>query len=292
MGYTYSFMDNAEYTASDVNTALSQFVTAGIEDPFEDGVPYNATKLNDIVYAVSSAGVVPSTDTSCKCSIDTGNKTVHIAQGTAFFADGRRITFDAAGETLEYTEGVKQYVYLKSTPSENRCYPICSVEQPSGDAVILAEIGADATLTDKRVYARGKLPGYQSNVDTVMHVNDSIVLNVTSEGGSNYGPEEYVIYLGTNNYKKLLYQSQFNLAIYDIETGMVFGFYYDGSSSRMMSSGSAMYTQIEETYGSGSKRGIISFAKDGTNLILTVSGYNSWSDRQKTLTVPIIFTLF
>ena len=163
MSYTFTFMDNATYGASDVNGALALLVTSGIADPFTDGVPYNASKLNEIVHGMALPGVVPETDATCKCTIDTDAKTVHIAPGTAFFNDGSRITFDIEGETLPYTEGVKQYVYLLAAPEENRNYPVCSAAEPSGDYVMLAEISADGTLTDKRTYAKGKVPGYQSD---------------------------------------------------------------------------------------------------------------------------------
>lgn len=133
MPYTSTFHDNAVYGASDVNAALAQLVTSGIADPFTDGVPYNAKKLNGIIYAVSSAGVVPATDSSCKCTVDKAARTVRISAGTAFFDDGSRITFDMEGETLPYTPGREQYVYLRAAPEENRCYPVCSAAEPSGD---------------------------------------------------------------------------------------------------------------------------------------------------------------
>lgn len=195
MSYTFTFMDNATYGASDVNAALAQLVTSGIADPFTDGVPYNASKLNEIVHGMALPGVVPETDTTCKCTIDTDAKTVHIAAGTAFFNDGSRITFDIEGETLPYTEGVKQYVYLLAAPEENRNYPVCSAAEPSGDYVMLAEISADGTLTDKRTYAKGKVPGYQSDYN----MGKKIVQEAITENFDGRATRTHTISTGLSN---------------------------------------------------------------------------------------------
>lgn len=195
MPYESTFHDNATYGASDVNAALAQLVTSGIADPFTDGVPYNASKLNGIIYAVSAAGVVPETDTACKCILNADAHTVRISAGTAFFADGSRITFDMEGETLPYTPGRKQYVYLLAAPEENRCYPVCSAAEPSGDYVMLAEISADGTLTDRRTYAKGKLPGYQSDYN----MGKKIVQEAISENFDGIATRTHTISTGLSN---------------------------------------------------------------------------------------------
>ncbi len=295
MGYTYSFMNNAQYGASDINSVLASLVTGGIADPFTDGVPYNATKLNEIISAVSSAGIVPETDTSCKCVIDTENSTVSIMKGMAFFNDGSRIVFDEEGETLEYIPGVKNFVYLKAAPLENRNYPVCSTIALTGDVLLLAEIDETGVLTDKRTYARGKLPGYQSNFNTVMHIDDEVVLNVKyNENGrqlDNYGPEKYVIHLGGNNYTKLYYHSEFAYAAYDIATGAISGYYrltYDRYSPITTD---MMMLQLRPGYTLYNSQAMAYFERIGTDLILTITAYDAYSDAGTTVTVPLKFTL-
>ena len=54
MSYKYSFSDNAEYGASDVNGLVSRLVSSGVADVFADGVAYNASALNGIVQAAAS----------------------------------------------------------------------------------------------------------------------------------------------------------------------------------------------------------------------------------------------
>lgn len=195
MPYESTFHDNASYGASDVNAALAQFVTSGIADPFTDGVPYNASKLNEIIHGIAMPGVVPETDTSCKCILNTDAHTVRISAGTAFFADGSRITFDMEGETLPYTPGRKQYVYLRAAPEENRCYPVCSAAEPSGDYVMLAEISADGTLTDRRAYAKGKVPGYQSDYN----MGKKIVQEAITENFDGIATRTHTISTGLSN---------------------------------------------------------------------------------------------
>ena len=195
MPYKSTFHDNASYGASDVNAALAQLVTSGIADPFTDGVPYNASKLNEIIHGIAMPGVVPETDTACKCILNTDAHTVRISAGTAFFADGSRITFDMEGETLPYTPGREQYVYLLAAPEENRNCPVCSAAEPSGDYVMLAEISADGTLADRRTYAKGKLPGYQSDYN----MGKKIVQEEITEELDRLGTRTHTISTGLSN---------------------------------------------------------------------------------------------
>ncbi len=247
MGYKYSFVDNAEYGATDVNDAIKKLVSAGVEDPFTDGLPYNASKLNDVIYAVASDGVVPESNITLKCSISANEEnTVLVNPGTAFFANGSTITIDSEGEKLTYTPGVVNYVYLLASPSENRNYPVCSTTAPSGDFVMLAEITTDGTLTDKRKYAKGKLPGYCSNFNTTMHYKK--ILELPLVNGAYQVPEPISIDLGAENNYAILYQTPFEQknswgnthwggGAYNLKTGIgTFGYLYEyaTASERMV----------------------------------------------------------
>ena len=204
MGYKCLFVDNEEYSASDVNDVLKSFVTGGIEDPFTDGEAYHIGKLNDITVALSDAGIVPDDNTSCKCSINTEEKRVFIFCGTLFFNNGARIVINTEGVTLNYTAGETNYVYAIFSQSENNGSLICTTELPAegDDYVMLAEISAEEILTDKRKYARGKLPGYQSNAGLPMYINDTVVLKRVEE---NTYKGTYTIYLGENhNYSVII----------------------------------------------------------------------------------------
>lgn len=214
MSYNFSFADNAVYSAADVNKITSRLVTAGVEDPFTDGVPYNLSAINEAGTLIYTEGVVPETVNTLKVTRGTEEGTVLINPGTAFFADGSVIEIESGGETLSYTAGMKHYVYLKNDlVNTNTSYPVCSAEEPAGDFVLLAEVAEDGAITDKRTYARGKLPGYASNSGYPTNITDTVDISdyerYTYESGSTTiltgiykGTKTYNI--GNNNYRYVL----------------------------------------------------------------------------------------
>ena len=206
MSYNFSFADNAVYSAADVNKITSRLVTSGIEDPFTDGVPYNLSAFNDAGALLYTDGVVPETVNTLKVVKAEENGKILIYPGTAFFKDGSVIEIENGGEMLAYTAGAVNYVYLKNDLiNQNTSYPVCSVDSPTGDYVLLAEISKSGTITDKRTYAMGKLPGYQSNSGYLMKITDNIKIADLEPSGlsSTYkGTKTYNI--GANNYQYIL----------------------------------------------------------------------------------------
>ena len=83
MAYQYSFADNSEYGAEDLNSLVSSLVSSGVEDGFEDGTAYNASKLNGVISTVYSAGVVPSSVSTLRVT-KTSDGVISIAPGLAF----------------------------------------------------------------------------------------------------------------------------------------------------------------------------------------------------------------
>lgn len=197
MAYEYSFADNIEYGAEDLNKLVKSLVSSGVADPFANGIPYNAEKINDIVKTVYSDGVVPDSDSTLKVS-KVSDGTIAIAPGLAFFEDGSTIRITEAHQ-MPYTPGAINYVYLKQDLTEkNQNYPVCSVDAPSGDFVLLAEISEYGVITDKRTYAKGKVAGYQSNANCSMVIEKEIVINEETQGET--GSTSFTIDMGTNNY--------------------------------------------------------------------------------------------
>ncbi len=183
MSYKFSFADNGVYGADDINKITKRLVTSGVEDSFENGVPYNLSALNEAGTLLYTNGVVPETVSTLKVVTGSGENTILINPGTAFFNDGSIIEIEVGGHELSFTAGVKNYVYLKNDLiSKNASYPECSVYAPSGDFVLLAEIEEDGTIKDKRTYAMGKLPGYQSNQGYPFKIKDTLTLKKQSNG--------------------------------------------------------------------------------------------------------------
>lgn len=289
MGYKALFLDNGIYSAADVNEVLKSFVTSGIAGSFKDGTAYHVKKVNEITQAVSSAGTVYETDTTCKCTVNTTDKTVYIAPGTIFFADGSRIVIDTEGVTLSYTENAVNYIFAKTSPSENISGLYCQTTAPEGDCVNIAELSAEGVVTDKRIFARGKLAGYQSNAGLPMFIDEVISLTkVTDETSADYNKYvgEKTIYLGENNsYHAVIsyddsfinsgsYQYAQSWGFYDILNNVYRSAYYYGGEVRTetdklvlksANTASAMTTAV--------------FKKNGNNLIMKIKSghYNSAS---------------
>lgn len=181
MAYKYSFSDNEIYSSSDVNEITKRLVTSGIEDSFTDGVAYNVSKFNEMGKQLYTSGVVPEDCMTLKVN-KIADDEILINPGLAFFSDGATIEIEAGGETLKITPGVKNYVYLKNDLADrNICYPCCSTEAPEGDYVALAEIDESGTVSDKRVYAKGKLPGYQSVAGAPLYINEIVEIELSDK---------------------------------------------------------------------------------------------------------------
>ena len=267
--YKYRFSDNSEYGAEDLNSLVSSLVSSGVSDPFEDGKPYNASILNSIVSSVYTSGVVPSDVTTLQVSKKSSG-VVQIAPGMAFFADGSTLTVTSA-EELSYTAGSKHYVYLKQDlTAQNRSYPACTTTAPTGDFVLLAEIGADESVTDKRSYAKGKVPGYQSNANVSLAVSRSIYF----EKGSST-PQSFTVDLGTNNYSRVFViakdGSKGSIGMYNFSDGSYFSTYNIGVSAVYYASSEKIVLVPSYAYYAGEILGSLLFSKSGNTVTGSLS---------------------
>ncbi len=237
MSYKYSFADNEVYSAADVNNITKRLVTSGIEDSFTDGVAYNVSKFNEAGKLLYTSGAVPESCLSLKVE-DAGEGKILINPGKAFFDDGAVIEIEAGGETLSYVSGSKNYVYLKNDLiNTNRCYPCCTASEPEGDYVLLAEIDASGNITDKRTYAKGKLPGYQSIAERVLVIDETV--SKVAEASEKYLRGSVTFDIGNNNYEYILVYSPFIdidnmncIGIYDIINKTYLSFYGTNISSQ------------------------------------------------------------
>ena len=227
MSYKFSFADNATYSAVDVNAITKRLVTSGIEDNFTDGVAYNVSKFNEAGKLLYTSGAVPESCLSLKVE-DAGNGKILVNPGKAFFDDGAVIEIEAGGETLSYVSGFKNYVYLKNDLADkNKCYPYCGTQEPAGDYVMLAEIDASGNITDKRTYAKGKLPGYQSVAGNVLVINETATKTAETSGSDLSGSVTFDI--GSNNYEYILVLNTDGgscLGVYDITNNIYLGYGY------------------------------------------------------------------
>lgn len=232
MAYNYSFADNEIYSAKDLNAITKRLITSGIEDSFSDGVAYNVSRFNEQGNLLYTSGVVPESCLTLKV-VNNGEDKILINPGVAFFADGAVIEIEEGGESLSFVNGAKNYVYLKNDlHNKNVCMPVCTTEEPAGDFVLLAEIDENGNITDKRVYAKGKLPGYQSVAENVMRLQKTLQIKVDSY--TNNVSDTVTFDLGPNNFQYILVYTEPDiddfrhfpcLGIYDIAKKKYRSFY-------------------------------------------------------------------
>lgn len=178
MSYSYYYFDDQTVGADDLNKLVNMFVTGGVADSFENGVPYSVSALNGVVYSNATEGIVPESADTLKVSVSGGY--VYIEKGVAFFGDGTVISIDSR-EAIKFTKGTKNYVYLKSSKAENKAYPVVSASAPSGDYfVLLATVEADGTVKDERRYAKGKVPSFYAS-DAGLKVEREIAFDVGTD---------------------------------------------------------------------------------------------------------------
>jgi hypothetical protein len=234
MSYKFSFADNVKYSAADVNNITKRLVTSGIEDSFENGVAYNISRFNEAGQLLYTSGVVPESCLTLKVVPSSDGKII-INPGCAFFNDGSVIEVTEGGEELSYTKDAFNYVYLKNNlEAANVSYPCCSVEAPEGDYVMLATIEENGVISDKRTYAHGKLPGYQSVTEGLMFMDEKVEL-ILSERSVASG--EFSFDIGGNKFKYIIAIGKIGdstqretVSIYRIEDGKITSLVRKGST--------------------------------------------------------------
>lgn len=229
MSYKFSFADNAVYSATDVNNITKRLVTSGVEESFSDGVSYNVSQFNEAGKLLYTSGTVPEGCMSLKVTKYSDNEII-INPGCAFFNDGSVLEIEDGGEIMAYVKDAVNYVYLKNDLlASNVSYPYCGTKAPEGDCVMLAEINIYGTITDKRTYAHGKLPGYQSVAPSAMFLHETVEVDVTEP---HFVEGDVAFDIGANNFEYIISYSfkggennKENLALYRISDGTIISFY-------------------------------------------------------------------
>ena len=179
MGYKFSFADDTLYSAEDINNITKRLVSKGVADSFADGVAYNVTQLNNITKTLGNKGVVPEDNTTLKV-VKTDDGNIKIMPGSAFMESGAVFTCDSDGYVFAETPTGDNYVYIEDNEALNAIRPVMSSSLPvSYDYVLLALVSYDGKITDKRTYAKGKLPGYMSDFN--MPVRKTLIVDGIGE---------------------------------------------------------------------------------------------------------------
>ncbi|MBE7053407.1 MAG: hypothetical protein E7391_03930 [Ruminococcaceae bacterium] len=164
MGYKSSFKMGKTYGSADLNEITKTFVSGGVGDTFEDGIPYNLKSINDIIAASGSSGIVSESNNSLKVEITDGK--VKINPGRAILNDGSICIVDEECVYLDYTQNSVNFVYILNNDLTNDNEPTVSLNLPgeNADYVLLATIDEEGNITNERHYAKGKIAAQSSNL--------------------------------------------------------------------------------------------------------------------------------
>ena len=212
MSYSYGFFDNQLIGVDHLNAITERLIGKGV------GVaPESISDFNDINQSVVSGGIVPDTVSSLK--VTKNEDKVLINPGVAFFDDGTFIEIEDV-EELPLISGETNYVYLKSSFSENRAYPVCSLTEPDEKDVLLAIVNKEGNILDKRVYAKGKTVCY-GNIDIYNHKARYYITPETIDK-YNSATAKIKVYCNPSFYERILFESigeNNNIAIYNVDDG-------------------------------------------------------------------------
>ena len=198
MGFTVNFTDNQNVDAEKINNIGKSIDETMAETSFEDDVLYGVDALNSITKSLITKGVSKGCDVIC------ADNRVTISQGTAFFADGKKIEIDADGITLVREENEINYVWLLNDEVTKTITAKCTKEVPSGDYVCLAEISESGMVGGTK--------------DIALMKNASILPNSyilkTVEFSKDTKDKEYTLDLG-GNYRRMVLMSEQRLVFID-----------------------------------------------------------------------------
>lgn len=294
MGHTFSFADNVSYGAGDINNVISKVVTGGVAEVFYNGTSYNTSDLNKIANYISTYGVRTAAGNTLKVVKNTSN-TVKVLSGGAFMADGAYTEVDNDGVILEFVRGQKNYVYIKNNLAETNSIDfVCGITPPSGDCVPLAEIDKNGNITDKRVYCKGKLAGYQSDV------NQSKMIEVPYEIRANciQKTKTVTVDMGGFGYSKIINMTQtvtedYNCGFghYDINSESYYGCYANEDNELKVTTDKLMIYVSDTTAGKDIVS--VSFNVDGSKLSCTIAAlYGKGDDENDYFTFSGTLYLF
>ncbi len=179
----YYFGDNREYGAGDIKKALGALAaTGGIELELSDGSEYTPSKLNSIIASAVSHGVL--TESNSCLRLEKSGGSYYISPGRGIFADG------GVAEVEERTEVdvlPGQYLYIAYNSMLDDVYFLADAQEHSdgGDLLLIpiAYIENGGAVTDRRVFARGRIPALPSATWNVLRETEFVIDDSTVTHG-------------------------------------------------------------------------------------------------------------
>lgn len=156
------FNDNDVYGKNDINNVFTHLTSGGVVSVSESIV---TATLESGVAQIANSGVEFHDSEACRVIKYRGGYIV--SNGSAFMPDGSIVTVSGEGETVEgILDGSVNYVFFERSSEKNGTFVKASEQLPSDtdNTLLLAVIGADGGITDKREYATTKLMPSSGNI--------------------------------------------------------------------------------------------------------------------------------
>lgn len=212
--FKYTFFDNQTVGVDHLNEITKRLVSGGISAVFS-GADFSVYDINDLNKAVLTGGVVPGSDLNLKVTTLGGGRYL-INPGICFFNDGTCMEVLSGGEEISVLSGTKRYVYLVSDFNKMACFiEVLESEKQTGEFVLLGIINEDGSITDKRIYAKGKVPGfYSSSEGREINISETYDVVEISVG------KDVEVPIGTGEFKHLLIVSEGAMFYCEFENGV------------------------------------------------------------------------
>lgn len=183
-----TFMDNAEYTAHDVNNVYSKLTSAGVVIFTDTG---NAlSDFNAANAEITASGVTNNRDA---CSVIKEDGVYKISPGACFMPDGSLAELTEA-EEITVPEGTACYVYFERCAEENTVKITVSETEGGENSVSLASVSADGEVTDKRKFACMKVLPSGENVSVSGTLTGTVTKGTEQETDLGYSGFKYLVY--------------------------------------------------------------------------------------------------
>lgn len=225
--FKYTFFDNQLIGVDQLNEITSRLVTGGVSAVYS-GAEFDVSHINNSNSAILCGGVVPESDSNLKVTA-LGDGNFLINQGVCYFDDGTSMEVLSGGEEIYVPQGMLKYVYLVSDKNQMSCYvEITDEEKNTGVFQLLASIDESGTVSDRRTYARGKVPGFYSS-------SAGKIVDLTYEYGFGDLKSDTTLEIpvGDNNFTHLCIES---------DTGGGFLFYCEFENGTAINQVAAPYT--------------------------------------------------
>lgn len=182
------------YGAEDINNTMAILTDGGV---------FNVTTPNEICASISGEGITGQ-DGKLEVTITDGK--VHVANGTCIMADGSTFTVYGDGESLDYSGGEINYVYVENDPLVQKNILKCTTAEPTAsDIIALAVINANNTVTDKRTFAKSKIEKIGSNATETILLD--FKFSTPSSSGVGRTPDKSISINERYNFMAIIFAS-------------------------------------------------------------------------------------